>query len=160
MFFWLVCFLIIVGIVMVILGNKCWNRPDVRKNLKDYLNHFFYYNDDSLCSIGSAVIIIAGIIFLIMIFGIIDTYSGLDAYIAQKNETYKAICFKVESEYARDEFGLLNKEIVDEVQTWNETIAYKKEIQDNFWVGIFYPNIYDEFELIDLDEFQNKQTSD
>ena len=38
------------------------------------------------------------------------------------------------------------KEIVDEIQNWNEDIVYRREMQDNFWVGVFYPDIYYDFE--------------
>jgi anaerobic ribonucleoside-triphosphate reductase len=55
----------------------------------------------------------------------------------------------------RDEFGFLGKEIIDEVQNWNEDIRYYKAAQDDFWVGIFHPNVYDEFETIDYDTYNN-----
>ena len=58
--------------------------------------------------------------------------------------------YKIESNSCRDEFGLLSKELIDEVQEWNQDVRYYQKIQRNFWVGIFYPNVYDEFETIDF----------
>ena len=36
---------------------------------------------------------------------------------------------------------------MDEIRKWNENLAYHKEIQCDFWVGIYYPNVYDNFEF-------------
>ena len=42
------------------------------------------------------------------------------------------------------------KELMDEIREWNGDLAYRKAIQRNFWVGIYYPNIYDNLEFIPL----------
>ena len=42
------------------------------------------------------------------------------------------------------------KELMDEIHEWNGNLAYCKKIQRNFWVGIYYPNVYDNFEFIPL----------
>ena len=39
---------------------------------------------------------------------------------------------------------------MNQIQDWNTDLAYRKTIQRNFWVGIYYPNVYDEFEFINL----------
>ena len=57
--------------------------------------------------------------------------------------------YKAETESYYDEFGLLNKDVIDEIQKWNEDLIFNQEMQDNFWLGIYIPNIYDEFETID-----------
>ena len=57
--------------------------------------------------------------------------------------------YKAETESYYDEFGLLNKDVIDEIQKWNEDLVFNQEMQDNFWLGIYIPNIYDEFQTID-----------
>ena len=44
------------------------------------------------------------------------------------------------------------KELVSEIQYWNSDLAYRKTIQRDFWVGIYYPNVYDQFEFIKLNK--------
>ena len=80
-------------------------------------------------------------------------YIGVNAQVESNKERYNAITYKVESGACRDEFGLLNKEVIDEIQDWNEDVIYYKNIQKDFWVGIFIPNVYDQFETIDYTKY-------
>lgn len=77
------------------------------------------------------------------------SYSLMPGEVAKYRQTYKGLQYKLTSEKCRDQFGLLNKEIVDEIQEWNEELALNKAYQHNFWIGVFVPNVYDEFEFIE-----------
>ena len=115
---------------------------------------FLYDNDEPFKLIGGIITFVSGLVLLIMLIIIPCVYIGIDAKVEQSKEIYKATTYKVESGACRDEFGLLNKEIIDEIQSWNEDIVYKKVMQDNFWVGIFYADIYDTLETIDLEQMK------
>ena len=88
-----------------------------------------------------------------MLIIICGQYIGVDAQVEKNKEIYNAIEYKVTSGSCRDELGLLSKEVIDEAQEWNKDVAYYQNIQDDFWVGIFYPNIYDQFEIIDYKNY-------
>lgn len=157
MIFWLMIMLLVVGIVLLVLGYKDWSdyrHCDDKKSLKERLGNYLYYNDESVVVVGWIVTIIFAIVCGIMLICICDAHAGVEGKRLQMQETYKALNFKAQSECARDEFGLLNKEIIDEIQSWNEDIVYKKVMQDNFWVGIFYADIYDTLETIDLEQMK------
>ena len=98
---------------------------------------------------GVAIALIFGVISIFLLCGIIIENANAPGELASNRERYEALVFKAESEEARDEFGLLNSGVLYDIQKWNEDLAYNKELQRNFWVGIFIPNIYDEFERID-----------
>lgn len=142
MLFWLFIILTVVGIVLCVLGNKRWEY-----------NSFMGKHDEAFAITGAVLSGVGIVISIIMIVIIICSYCGSSAYVAQDQAKYDSLVFKLENTDCRDKFGLLNKEIIDEVQTWNGTVAYYKTIQRDFWLGIFYPNVYDEFELIDLNRF-------
>ena len=136
MIFWLSVLILVVSIVLWIKGCK-----------KDI---------DTLWMTGSLFSIIVGVAVIIMSICLCVEYSTVDANIAKNEEIYKAITYKVESGSCRDEFGLLSKEVLDEVQEWNKDVLYYQNIQDDFWVGIFYPNVFDQFETIDYEKYNIK----
>lgn len=145
MLFWLFVIIFAIGIGLIIVGNICW----------DSKNHSFLWEYDEVIKfIGEAIAFVSGIVLCIMIFILCGQYITINSYLEAERETYAAITYKVESGSCRDEFGLLSKEVIDEVQEWNEDVRFYKNIQDNFWVGIFYPNVYDEFETIDYEKYQ------
>lgn len=43
------------------------------------------------------------------------------------------------------------KEIYEKIAEWNTDLAFKKEAQRDFWIGIFYPDIYDEIDFIEME---------
>ncbi len=146
MLFWLFIILTVVGIVLWVLGSKDWKYGS-----------FMWEYDEGFCLSGTVLSAVGAIVSIIMIAIISCSYCGSSAYVAEDQATYDSLIFKLENTDCRDELGLLNKEIIDEVQAWNETLSYHKTIQRDFWMGIFYPNMYDEFKLIDLNRFKISQ---
>ena len=137
MIFWLCILIMVVGIVLWVVGCK----------------RFI----DGMWMSGSILAIVFGIVVLIMSIYLCVEYSTVDANIAKNEELYKAITYKVESEACKDELGLLSKGVIDEVQEWNKDVLYYQNIQDNFWVGIFYPDVFDRFETIDYTKYTKNQ---
>ena len=147
MLFWLCLIILIIGIGLIVIGCIKWDYE------KNKLFDFLYDNDDTLKLIGGITTFISGFIMIIMITILCCMYIGIDARVEQSKETFDAITYKMESGACRDEFGLLNKEVIDEIQSWNESIIYNQKMQNDFWVGVFYPNIYDQFETIDYEKY-------
>lgn len=149
MLFWLCLVVLIVGIGLVTVGKMEWF--DTRNENK--LRKFLYQNDDTIKCSGWVTVVASGITMAIMVIAIVYNYIGVNAQVEKSKERYNAIIYKVESGACRDEFGLLNKKVIDEIQDWNESVTYNKNIQEDFWVGIFIPNVYDQFEIIDYAKY-------
>lgn len=131
MLFWIFVIGLLVGIGLIILGgNSC--------------------NNEWISYIGACFVVIFVICLTASLIIILIDHADADAKVAEYQERHKALVFKLETEAARDELGLLNKEIIDEIQEWNEDIVYHQKAQDSFWIGIYYPNVYDQFEIIEL----------
>ena len=113
---------------------------------------FLYWKDEE--GIGSLLVVCGAIIAAIMLAFIVINGVTAKGEKALYEERYKALLYKSQTEAIRDEFGIVNKEYIDEVQAWNEDIAMHKEWQRDFWIGILFPNIYDDFETIDLESIQ------
>ena len=133
MLFWLFIILFVVGIILYKVFEF------------EFLGDFGYF-----------ISIISGLAVIISLFIIIGEYTTMDSYLEKTREQYKAITYKIESDSCRDEFGLLNKEVIDEIQEWNKDVRFYQNIQDNFWLGIYYPNVFDEFETIEYESFEKK----
>ena len=152
MLFWLCLVILIIGIGLIVAGCINWNYK------KNKLFNFLYNNDEILKLIGGIITFISGFVIAIMLVVLPCMYIGIDARVEQLKENYKAITYKVESGACRDEFGLLNKEVIDEIQSWNKSVIYNQKMQNDFWVGIFYPDVYDQFKTIDYEKYGREQT--
>lgn len=77
-------------------------------------------------------------------------YIGVDASIATWEKQYESLTYQLNNHLYDNDNDIGKKELMNQIQDWNTDLAYHKTIQRNFWVGIYYPNIYDEFEFINL----------
>ena len=90
------------------------------------------------------------IALLISTIGLAATYIGADASVAKWETQYESLTYQLENNLYDNDNDIGKKELMDEIHEWNGNLAYCKKIQRNFWVGIYYPNVYDNFEFIPL----------
>lgn len=99
----------------------------------------------------SAVIsIFAGIVLVVMLIFVICANVGIDAQIESNKQRYDSLMYQAENNMYDNDNDLGKKELVNQIQDWNEDLARGKVLQDDFWVGIFYADIYDEFDFIPM----------
>ena len=109
------------------------------------------YDDCSGLTLGLTILcVIAIIVVLIMGICIIDAHTNIDAKIAANEQIYDSLVYQLENELYENDNDLGKKELYNQVQEWNKDLAYNQNAQDDFWNGIFYPNIFDQFEYIIL----------
>lgn len=89
------------------------------------------------------------VVVVFMLVAMIVSYTGIDGYIEENQEQYRILTYQVENKMYNNDNEYGKKELMDEVREYNAWLASHKEYQDDFWIGIFYPNIFDQFELID-----------
>ena len=129
MIFWLVLLLIV-----VCLGLGVY----VEKRFGDYSGLFLV-----IASIGF-------IVAIIMLMAIIVKNTNVDAYVAENQMRYEMLVYQYENDIYDNDNDLGKRDLMEDIQEWNEDLAYYRKAQDDFWVGIFYPNVYDQFEFIEL----------
>ena len=139
MIFWIFVIVTVVGVVLL------------------FADYYFGIDSFALEPSASITSLVSGIIAVIMLIIIISSNLGAQGTKLSNQQTYDSLIYKSQTESIRDEFGIVNKEYIDEVQAWNEDIVKYKNWQRDFWIGIFVPNIYDEFETIDLSSIQYKE---
>ena len=129
MLFWLV-----VLSIVIFLGLAVY----VEKRFHDYSLPFLM-----IASVGF-------IVAIIMLIVIIVKNTNVDAYVAENQMRYEMLVYQYENNLYDNDNDLGKRDLMEDIQEWNEDLAYHRKAQDDFWVGIFHPNVYDQFEFIEL----------
>jgi hypothetical protein len=79
------------------------------------------------------------------------SYIGLDGYVDAMHVRYEVLTYQYENDVYDNDNDIGKRELMKEIQDWNEDLACNKRNQNDFWIGIFIPDIYDQFDFIELD---------
>lgn len=105
--------------------------------------------EDSISVIFS---ILFGIAVIVMLAFICVHTIQAQGEVKSNQARYESLIYQYENNLYDNDNDIGKKELMSEIQDWNEDLAFGKEMQHNFWIGIFIPNIFDEFEPINLDK--------
>lgn len=140
MLFWIFVIMFILGIVVLVVGNSAWS----------YRNDM----DDFLSCIGSVFVTVGFLVVVISLLIICVEHMGSDGDAAGLAEERKAIVYQLENNLYDNDNDIGKRELFTEITEWNTKIAKWTANQDNFWIGIYYADIYDQFEPIELGELE------
>ncbi len=153
-----VIFTVLGIVVTVIMASSFEQKYDGKNKLVKFISDFFYYNDEIIAWISKIISFLCGFVTINLLLVIIVAQIGADAARAKNEQRYEALIYKVQTESIRDDFGIINKEYIDEVQSWNEDVAEYQAYSNSFWIGIFYPaRVYDGLEMINLEDIKIRE---
>lgn len=107
------------------------------------------YSDWYSTAVGVTAISGLALFLSLMAFGL--NYIGLDANIERYNIRYETLTYQYENNFYDNDNDVGKYELMRDIRQWNEDLAANKIKQHNFWYGIFVPDIYDQFEFIELE---------
>ena len=107
--------------------------------------------------LSAVLTFVAGIAAAIMLIVIIVNNVGVEAKIEANKQRYDSLVYQAENNLYENDNDLGKKDLVNQIQEWNEDLAKGKVLQDDFWIGIFYADIYDEFDFIPMTVFDGVQ---
>ena len=84
------------------------------------------------------------------LFIIGDAYATVDGYIAENEQLYASLVYQVENEVYENDNDLGKRELYKDIEEWNKELAYRQATEDSAWIGIYIPNVHDQFEFIEL----------
>lgn len=132
MLFWLVVAALVISIIVIAIKNK------------------ISYDYHIVVDAYEVISVVLGVVILFMTVAICISNFDADAKAAKYKERYDSLVYQYENEIYCDDNVVYD--LLTDIREYNEDLAYYQEIQDDFWIGVFYPNIFDQFELIELDE--------
>ena len=93
--------------------------------------------------------VLLGIAVLIMGIMIAEAHITADARVEQYQMRYESLVYQYENDiYDSDDDVVGKRDLYTDIERWNSDLAYRKKIQKDLWVGVFHPNIYDQFEFV------------
>ena len=110
----------------------------------------FEHDFEFSCTISGVISGLAAIALLIEIIVLCVNYIGVDGYVQRMNTRHDMLVYQYENDIYNNDNDLGKRELIEDIQNWNEDLASRKENQDDAWIGIFIPDIYDQFEFIEL----------
>ena len=102
----------------------------------------------SVCALLLTIVGACALIISLVFIGI--NYINVDGYVEVNHIRRDMLVYQYENDMYDNDNDVGKKELIREIQDWNEDLAYYKNMQDDFWIGIYIPNIYDQFEPIDI----------
>lgn len=136
MLFWIFVIALVIGIACIILGHWMWDHTK--------------YDTDWLKFTGVIIVVIAAIALVFSLGIIACSYIGIDAQVAENQQIYDSLTYQLENNLYDNDNDLGKKELYNQIQDWNADLAYYKAVQDDFWVGIYVPDVFDQFKFIEL----------
>ena len=130
MLFWSFIILIVIGIICFIVYENTMSGEWV-------------------CNVGMIFEVSGWLAIFVSIFIFAVTYIGLDGNIETYKARYESLTYQYENELYDNDNDIGKKELMSEIQDWNEDLARHKANQDDFWIGIYIPDVYDQFEFIE-----------
>ena len=137
MLFILTLFLMIVSIAILLLD--------------DYIGWKFEIVPFVSLGVASISAIAAFAMAMIIIVSNISIRGNVPAMRVQ----YESLVYQYENNLYENDNDVGKKELMKEIQEWNADLANGKTYQRDFWVGIFVPNVYDEFDFIEVESHGN-----
>lgn len=106
---------------------------------------------EALENTGLAFVVIGALSVFVAVMFLCNGHIGVHGKIAENQRRYESLTYQYENNMYDNDNEIGKKELMNQIQKWNEDLAWYKANQKDFWIGIFIPNVYDRFEFIELE---------
>lgn len=100
----------------------------------------------SICALTFSILGVATSLLFI-----VGNYINAGGYVDSMHVRYDALTYQYENDIYDNDNDIGKRDLMEDIQDWNEDLAWNKRMQRDFWIGIYIPNIYDQFEPIKLE---------
>ena len=110
------------------------------------------YDAEGLGIASAIIAVFAGLALVLCSIVSIFIYSSADATTAEYNAERQSLIYQLENNLYDNNNDLGKKDLYDQITEYNKDIVSGRELHDKFLTACFYPDIYDDLELIEFDE--------
>lgn len=106
------------------------------------------------CAKGFMILVSSFLSLLVVVLGvwiIVDNVTA-ESKAAEYETRYEALTYQLENDFYENDNDIGKQELMEQITEYNTEIAAGRVDQDNFWYGIFYPDIYDDLKMIEFKE--------
>lgn len=76
-------------------------------------------------------------------------YSG---YMEANKKLYESLTYQLENNIYDSDNNIGKAELYEKITDWNTDLARGKAMTHNIWIGVFWSDVYDEFDFIEFPE--------
>ena len=113
------------------------------------ITHSWQYAEGCIGTASCVAFGAFGIALIVICIILAVNYIGIDGDIAAYEKRYESLVYQYVNDIYDNDNDLGRRELMKDIEKWNYDLARKQTNQDDFWIGIFYPNIYDDFKFIE-----------
>lgn len=110
----------------------------------------FVNDHDVLFVLSCSFALIFSLVFVFLSIGMVCEYVNIDRRIEKYKTEYDLLIYQYENNIYDNDNDLGKKELMNDILEWNKNLTYMQNAQDDFWIGIFFADIYDQFKTIEL----------
>lgn len=109
-----------------------------------------FMDRDSCEYIGAWLTVLGGIFIAIEMVILITIACSTPAEVAKYEKRYESLTYQYDNDLYDNDNDVGKKELMKEIQEWNEDIAANKMTYRSPWIGWFVPDEFAEFDFIEL----------
>lgn len=110
------------------------------------------YDAEGLGIVSATIAVFAGLALVLCGIVSICVHSSADATAAEYNTERQSLIYQLENNLYDNDNDLGKKDLYDQITEYNKDVVSGRELHDKFLTACFYPDIYDDLELIQFDE--------
>lgn len=115
MIFWIFVILTLLGIGIIVAVEIICKKYDSKEENNTKFVSFVWKEEEGIKCICVSTVFVSVVITLFMLALIVCTQIFADGDRVKMEQRYKVLVYKSQTESVRDEFGIINKEYIDEI---------------------------------------------
>lgn len=81
------------------------------------------------------------------------THANIDGWVAADRQEFESLYHQYEAVMNDTEYTRGHYDLMSDIKEWNRKLAWHQTAQHDFWIGPFFPDVYDSYEYITINMF-------